>query len=68
MVLLFTYILYSRCNCMLSDSQWDLVCDKKSLPQTTGTIFFLGVLVGGLTFGYLCDKYVSGLSNVFTVT
>ncbi|XP_076025533.1 solute carrier family 22 member 7-like [Genypterus blacodes] len=38
-------------------TEWDLVCDKKSLSQTLGTIFFLGVMVGSLIFGYLCDRY-----------
>lgn len=36
--------------------QWDLVCDKKSLTKTSSTIFFLGVMVGAVVFGYLCDK------------
>ncbi|XP_058508334.1 solute carrier family 22 member 7-like isoform X2 [Solea solea] len=38
-------------------TEWDLVCDRKSLRNTTGTIFFLGVMVGSIVFGFLCDKY-----------
>lgn len=38
-------------------SQWDLVCDRKSLSRITAIIFFLGVMFGALAFGYLSDKY-----------
>ncbi|XP_028279807.1 solute carrier family 22 member 7-like [Parambassis ranga] len=38
-------------------TEWDLVCDRKSLPKTTSTIFFFGVMMGALAFGYFCDKY-----------
>nr|XP_020462348.1 solute carrier family 22 member 7-like [Monopterus albus] len=38
-------------------TEWDFVCDRKSLTNTTSTIFFLGVMLGGIAFGYLCDKY-----------
>ncbi|KAM6922183.1 solute carrier family 22 member 7-like [Lycodopsis pacificus] len=38
-------------------TEWDLVCDRKSLTQTTGTIFFFGVMIGTIAFGFLCDKY-----------
>ncbi|TNN50433.1 Solute carrier family 22 member 7 [Liparis tanakae] len=38
-------------------TEWDLVCDRKSLVQTTNSIFFLGVMIGAVTFGFLCDKY-----------
>ncbi|XP_060896345.1 solute carrier family 22 member 7-like isoform X2 [Labrus mixtus] len=38
-------------------TEWDLVCDRKSLTKTTGTIFFFGVMMGAIAFGYLCDKY-----------
>ncbi|XP_053189568.1 solute carrier family 22 member 7-like [Scomber japonicus] len=38
-------------------TEWDLVCDRKSLPKTTGTIFFSGVMIGAVAFGFLCDKY-----------
>ncbi|XP_070772576.1 solute carrier family 22 member 7-like [Enoplosus armatus] len=38
-------------------TEWDLVCDRKSLTKTTSTIFFLGVMMGAIAFGYLCDKY-----------
>ncbi|XP_074532223.1 solute carrier family 22 member 7-like [Halichoeres trimaculatus] len=38
-------------------TEWDLVCERKSLTKTTGTIFFFGVMLGAIAFGYLCDKY-----------
>ncbi|XP_070697565.1 solute carrier family 22 member 7-like isoform X1 [Pempheris klunzingeri] len=38
-------------------TEWDLVCDRKSLTKTTSTIFFFGVMMGAIAFGYLCDRY-----------
>ncbi|XP_061601671.1 solute carrier family 22 member 7-like [Cololabis saira] len=38
-------------------TEWDLVCDRKSLTKATSTIFFFGVMLGSITFGYVCDKY-----------
>ncbi|XP_071336044.1 solute carrier family 22 member 7-like isoform X1 [Trachinotus anak] len=38
-------------------TEWDLVCGRKSLTKTTGTIFFFGVMMGAIAFGFLCDKY-----------
>ncbi|KAE8281020.1 Solute carrier family 22 member 7 Organic anion transporter 2 [Larimichthys crocea] len=38
-------------------TEWDLVCDRKSLTKTTSTIFFFGVMIGAIVFGFLCDKY-----------
>ncbi|XP_059215310.1 solute carrier family 22 member 7-like [Centropristis striata] len=38
-------------------TEWDLVCDRKSLLKTTSTIFFFGVMMGAIAFGFLCDKY-----------
>lgn len=37
--------------------QWSLVCDSKYLSKLATTIYFCGVMVGGLLFGYLADKY-----------
>eukprot|EP00061_Rhincodon_typus_P008103 g30430.t1 len=37
--------------------QWDLVCEKRSLNQAATSIFFIGVALGALLFGYLSDKY-----------
>lgn len=37
--------------------QWDLVCERKSLAKMTATVFFLGVMLGAIVFGYLSDKY-----------
>ncbi|XP_074503406.1 solute carrier family 22 member 7-like [Sebastes fasciatus] len=47
-------------------TEWDLVCDRKSLAQTTGTIFFFGVMIGAVVFGFLCDKY--GRKNTLLVS
>ncbi|XP_055492363.1 LOW QUALITY PROTEIN: solute carrier family 22 member 7-like [Leucoraja erinacea] len=38
-------------------TEWDLVCDRRSLNQAAGTFFFLGVMLGGPIFGYLSDRY-----------
>ncbi|XP_057704777.1 solute carrier family 22 member 7-like [Corythoichthys intestinalis] len=38
-------------------TEWDLVCDWKHLPQTTNTIFFLGLTLGSVVFGVLSDNY-----------
>ncbi|XP_029305359.1 solute carrier family 22 member 7-like [Cottoperca gobio] len=38
-------------------TEWNLVCERRSLTQTTGTIFFLGVMIGGIAFGFFSDKY-----------
>uniref|UniRef100_T1IXG4 Major facilitator superfamily (MFS) profile domain-containing protein n=1 Tax=Strigamia maritima TaxID=126957 RepID=T1IXG4_STRMM len=38
-------------------SEWDLVCDKMNLNTIAATIFFGGVMIGGLIFGTLADKF-----------
>uniref|UniRef100_A0A3B5A998 Solute carrier family 22 member 7-like n=1 Tax=Stegastes partitus TaxID=144197 RepID=A0A3B5A998_9TELE len=38
-------------------TEWDLVCDRKSLTKTSSSIFFFGVMLGAVAFGFLCDKY-----------
>ncbi|KAK1905828.1 Solute carrier family 22 member 7 [Dissostichus eleginoides] len=38
-------------------TEWDLVCDRKSLTQTTSSIFFFGVMIGSIAFGFLSDRY-----------
>ncbi|XP_077437637.1 solute carrier family 22 member 7-like isoform X7 [Vanacampus margaritifer] len=39
-------------------TEWDLVCERKHLPQTINIIFFLGLMLGSLLFGLLSDKWV----------
>lgn len=36
--------------------QWDLVCERRGLNRITSTLFFAGVLVGAVAFGYLSDR------------
>ncbi|XP_063173900.1 solute carrier family 22 member 7 [Candoia aspera] len=38
-------------------TQWDLVCEHKSLNQATATFFFFGVMLGAVIFGYLSDRF-----------
>ncbi|KAJ8361580.1 hypothetical protein SKAU_G00181050 [Synaphobranchus kaupii] len=38
-------------------TEWDLVCDKRSLSKATATIFFVGVMIGAVVFGSLSDRY-----------
>lgn len=38
-------------------TEWDLVCDLRSLKQMGQTIYMGGVLVGALVFGGLSDKF-----------
>ncbi|KAM8899150.1 solute carrier family 22 member 6 isoform 2-T2 [Spinachia spinachia] len=38
-------------------SEWDLVCDQRSLKQMGQTIYMGGVLVGALFFGSMSDRY-----------
>ncbi|KAJ8384782.1 hypothetical protein AAFF_G00198680 [Aldrovandia affinis] len=38
-------------------TEWDLICDKRSLNKATATIFFVGVMMGAMAFGILSDRY-----------
>lgn len=38
-------------------SEWDLVCDMRSLKQMGQTVYMGGVLVGAIVFGGLADRY-----------
>ncbi|XP_008285702.1 solute carrier family 22 member 7-like, partial [Stegastes partitus] len=38
-------------------TEWDLVCDKKTVNKATATIFFIGVMIGAAVFGYLSDRF-----------
>ena len=37
--------------------QWELVCDKKYLVSLATTIYFVGVMIGGILFGTISDKF-----------
>uniref|UniRef100_A0A8C9RBL3 Solute carrier family 22 member 6 n=1 Tax=Scleropages formosus TaxID=113540 RepID=A0A8C9RBL3_SCLFO len=38
-------------------TEWDLLCDKKSMSKATTTIFFVGVMIGAMVFGSLSDRF-----------
>ncbi|CAH1801726.1 unnamed protein product [Owenia fusiformis] len=38
-------------------SEWDLVCNKKTLASLSTTIYFVGVMIGGVLFGTLSDRF-----------
>ncbi|XP_034044038.1 solute carrier family 22 member 7-like [Thalassophryne amazonica] len=38
-------------------SEWDCVCDKRGQNKATATIFFVGVMGGAVTFGYLSNRF-----------
>ncbi|XP_005389822.1 PREDICTED: solute carrier family 22 member 7 [Chinchilla lanigera] len=38
-------------------TEWDLVCEHRGLNKATSTLFFVGVLVGAVVFGYLSDRF-----------
>lgn len=38
-------------------SQWSLTCEYQSLVELPSTMFFSGVLIGSLVFGFVSDKY-----------
>ncbi|XP_017263797.1 solute carrier family 22 member 7 [Kryptolebias marmoratus] len=51
-------------------TEWDLVCEKKSMNRATATIFFMGVMAGAAALGYLSDrsgrKITLLVSNIIT--
>ncbi|KAG8014759.1 Solute carrier family 22 member 7 [Nibea albiflora] len=38
-------------------TEWDLVCSRKGMNKATGTVFFVGVMVGAPLFGFLGDRF-----------
>ncbi|XP_068178108.1 solute carrier family 22 member 7-like [Antennarius striatus] len=38
-------------------SQWDLVCERSGKNKATATIFFIGAMIGAITFGSLSDRF-----------
>ncbi|XP_035521887.1 solute carrier family 22 member 6 [Morone saxatilis] len=51
----WSYNMTERSSTIISD--WDLVCDVRSLKQMGQTVYMGGVLVGALIFGGLSDRY-----------
>ncbi|KAM6985011.1 solute carrier family 22 member 6 [Aplochiton taeniatus] len=49
------YNMTERSSTIISD--WDLVCDQRSLKQMGQTIYMGGVLVGAVIFGGLSDRF-----------
>lgn len=48
-------------------SEWNLVCSNAYLSRLATTIYFVGVMVGGLFFGYLADKFGRKPVMLFTL-
>ncbi|KAM6940202.1 solute carrier family 22 member 6-B-like [Xenentodon cancila] len=38
-------------------TEWDLVCSRKGMNKATATVFFVGVMIGALLFGFLSDRF-----------
>uniref|UniRef100_V9KP80 Solute carrier family 22 member 7 n=1 Tax=Callorhinchus milii TaxID=7868 RepID=V9KP80_CALMI len=38
-------------------TEWDLVCEWRSLNQASSALFYVGVMFGSIIFGYLSDKF-----------
>uniref|UniRef100_A0A0L8FUF1 Major facilitator superfamily (MFS) profile domain-containing protein n=1 Tax=Octopus bimaculoides TaxID=37653 RepID=A0A0L8FUF1_OCTBM len=38
-------------------AEWDLICNRSYMSSLVVTIYFLGVMIGGLLFGFLADKF-----------
>ncbi|CAL1573518.1 unnamed protein product [Knipowitschia caucasica] len=51
----WTYSMKERDSSIISD--WDMVCDLRSLKQMSQTVYMGGVLVGAFLFGSLSDRY-----------
>ncbi|XP_058021162.1 solute carrier family 22 member 7 [Ahaetulla prasina] len=47
-------------------TQWNLVCEHKSLNQATATFFFFGVMFGAVIFGDFSDRF--GRKRMFLVS
>uniref|UniRef100_A0AAV2LGP7 Uncharacterized protein n=1 Tax=Knipowitschia caucasica TaxID=637954 RepID=A0AAV2LGP7_KNICA len=43
-------------------TEWDLVCSRKGMNKATATFFFVGVMCGAPLFGYLSDRFFTGMS------
>lgn len=51
----WTYNMNERASSIISD--WDMVCDLRSLKQMSQTVYMGGVLLGAFLFGSLSDRY-----------
>ncbi|XP_072302299.1 solute carrier family 22 member 6 [Eucyclogobius newberryi] len=51
----WTYSMKERDSSIISD--WDMVCELRSLKQMSQTVYMGGVLVGAFLFGSLSDRY-----------
>ncbi|KAH3882706.1 hypothetical protein DPMN_006650 [Dreissena polymorpha] len=48
-------------------TEWDLVCSDTYLSSLATTIYFCGVMLGGLVFGHLADKFGRKPVMLFTL-
>lgn len=51
----WTYKMLERTSSIISD--WNMVCDQRSLKEMSQTVYMGGVLVGAVIFGTLSDRY-----------
>ncbi|KAL3856232.1 hypothetical protein ACJMK2_011009 [Sinanodonta woodiana] len=48
-------------------TEWNLVCDIKYLSSLATTIYFCGVMCGGILFGHIADKFGRRLVMLLTL-
>ena len=61
MLLLLPALTYEgfvlKLNSKIVTFQWDLVCDKAYIAPLVTTVYFCGVMLGGVIFGGLSDRF-----------
>ena len=50
-------LLKRGCSCLpLFSFQWDLVCDRKWMAKTVGSVYLFGILAGSAFTGQISDR------------